>query len=505
MHANSPVASEAYNTAPDRLGSLIDQCIQGNSDAVILVAQIVSSGDPATETRIETFNNAIPGVVAQRANAGHHVMVVDMRSVTTAYLKDDLHPNDSGYKMMADLWFAGIQAVDAKGWIKPPLGLDPISGSTAACSSGQKQKCLGNPVWYNPAASGIIASGVGHGGDGKFSVNWLPQGQVASGIGLNGTGVRFVSSPMIHPPTFQLFTNFDTKADLNGDGRADYLWLNETNGAVIAYLNTGSGNKMSWAPLNDAKEIASGIGSGAGVRFADMSGSGKADYLFVEDNGAVQLYANGGPDSKGGWLWLGPRQIASGVPNAKQDNVFFPDLNEDGRADYVVIGGKGEVTLWLNLGSSLSYDITWIPLNEVATGLGTPNVSLVDISGDGRADYMIWDQLGGLTGYLNARGPKEAPVWLDQGADKSIGTGVSGSLAISWHFPKDSYIQKLHRHTSESLTGNRLASIGLFVILRTSMGMVKLIMPLSTSKLEASICILTTAKRTPASPEMAHG
>lgn len=202
MHANSPAASGSYDTAPDRLGSLIDQCIQGNPDAVVIVAQIVSSGDSATEARIQTFNNAIPGVVAQRANAGHHVVVVDMRSVTTAYLKDDLHPNDAGYKMMADLWFASIQAVGAKGWIKPPLGLDPIGGSTAACSSGQKQRCLGNPVWYNPSASGIIASGVGHGGDGKFSVNWQPLGRVGSGIGLNGTNVRFVSLPFIHPWQF---------------------------------------------------------------------------------------------------------------------------------------------------------------------------------------------------------------------------------------------------------------------------------------------------------------
>lgn len=199
MHANSPAASESYDTAPDRLGSLIDQCIEGNPDAVVLVAQIINAGDPATEARIQTYNNVVPGVVAQRANAGQHVVVVDMRSVTTAYLKDDLHPNDSGYKMMADLWFASIKAVDAKGWIKPPLGLPPVSGSTASCSSGQRQRCLGNPVWYNPSASGIVASGVGHGGDGKFSVDWQPQGRVGSGIGLNGTNVRFVSSSLIRP------------------------------------------------------------------------------------------------------------------------------------------------------------------------------------------------------------------------------------------------------------------------------------------------------------------
>ena len=192
MNINPPVASEPYNTAPDRLGSLIDQCIKGSPNAAILVAQIINSGNAATESRIETFNNAIPGVVTQRADAGHHVMVVDMRSITTNYLKDDLHPNDAGYKKMADLWFAGLQAADAKGWIKPPVGPDPVRTSTSTCSSGQKQKCLGDPIWYNPAGNGIIASGVGHGGDAKFVNQWTRQGPVASGISLNGTGVRFV-------------------------------------------------------------------------------------------------------------------------------------------------------------------------------------------------------------------------------------------------------------------------------------------------------------------------
>ena len=185
---------------------------------------------------------------------------------------------------------------------------------------------------------------------------------------------------------------------------------------------------MSWDPLNDGKPIASGVGPGAGVRFADISGSGKVDYLFVGDGGAVQLYQNGGPDGKGGWDWIGPKQIASGVPGAKQNNVFFPDINGDGRADYAVVGEKGEVSLWLNIGEYKSYDITWVPQDQIASGLGTPNISLVDISGDGRADYMIWDQLGGLTGYLNVRGPKETPIWVDQGGSKSI----AGGVGVDW-------------------------------------------------------------------------
>lgn len=197
----SPPSGGSYADAPQRLGSLIDQCIRGSSDAAILVAQIISAADAGTESRINTFNDAIPGVVAQRTNAGHHVMVVDMRSITTEYLADGLHPNDVGYQKMADLWFAAIKSADAKGWIKPPVGADPVQISKSQrppnlqCSPGsnvQRQTCSGDPVWYNPASSGKIASGVGHGGDGKFYNNWVRQGQVASGIFLNGSNVRFV-------------------------------------------------------------------------------------------------------------------------------------------------------------------------------------------------------------------------------------------------------------------------------------------------------------------------
>ena len=50
-------------------------------------------------------------------------------------------------------------------------------------------------------------------------------------------------------------------ADLDGDGRADYLWVNPKSGAVIAYLNKPN----TIIPVNGGKEIASGGGPGAGV------------------------------------------------------------------------------------------------------------------------------------------------------------------------------------------------------------------------------------------------
>lgn len=90
--------------APDRLSALLDQLILDGSDPVILVARIINYADHTTEYRIQQFNEAVPVIVDQRAKAGHKVMVVDMRSITTADLKDGLHPTDAGYQKMADLW-----------------------------------------------------------------------------------------------------------------------------------------------------------------------------------------------------------------------------------------------------------------------------------------------------------------------------------------------------------------------------------------------------------------
>lgn len=246
---NNDPPADPYSSAPDRLGALIDEIVAACPDAAVLVAQIINAANANSEARIQTFNAAIPGLVAQRASAGYKVMVVDMSSVTTSDLADGLHPTDAGYQKMADLWLGGLQAADAKGWIQPPVGPDPSS------STG-RQECLSGLFWYPQDNGADIASGVGHGGDGHFVNNWLPQGQVASGLsflGADGLGVRF--------------------ADLTGDGRADYLWVNHTTGAVIAYLNGGTGTSFApnWVPANGGNPIASGIGPGAGVFFADMS------------------------------------------------------------------------------------------------------------------------------------------------------------------------------------------------------------------------------------------
>lgn len=181
--------------APDRLGALIDQIIADSPDAIVLVAQIINAANPATESLIQVYNNAVPGEVKRRADSGHKIMVSDFRSITAADLKDGIHPTDAGYQKMADIWFKGIQEAAQKGWIKAPKTPDPKLGLPA--SGPGDRYCLQPPFWVEAIKDKAIATGVGHNGDLRFHPNWVKVDSHATGIGKDGIGVVF--------------------ADLNGD------------------------------------------------------------------------------------------------------------------------------------------------------------------------------------------------------------------------------------------------------------------------------------------------
>lgn len=68
------------------------------------------------------------------------------------------------------------------------------------------------------------------------------------------------------------------------------------------------------------------------------------------NNGEVRIWWNYGPDDDwaNGWRFVSGGVIATGVPHANWDTLRFPDINGDGRGDYVTIGVGGSLALWLN-------------------------------------------------------------------------------------------------------------------------------------------------------------
>lgn len=103
--------------APERLGALIDQCVDGFPGTVVVVATLAPLIDLEWEREREVFDSAIEGVVAERADAGERVLIAEMKVVGPA----DISTVDDGYALMAGAWFDAISTAGAKGWITAPL------------------------------------------------------------------------------------------------------------------------------------------------------------------------------------------------------------------------------------------------------------------------------------------------------------------------------------------------------------------------------------------------
>ncbi|KAM3509343.1 hypothetical protein MY10362_000678 [Beauveria mimosiformis] len=102
------------------------------------------------------------------------------------------------------------------------------------------------------------------------------------------------------------------------------------------------------------------------------------DYLIVNPrNGAVHVFCNYGADDSwdNGWKFVDGGIIASGVPHANLATLRFPDINGDGRADYVYIEKGGLLVHWPNVGSVGGTDVEFRNQKGIATGVGLDDFS----------------------------------------------------------------------------------------------------------------------------------
>jgi hypothetical protein len=145
-----------------------------------------------------------------------------------------------------------------------------------------------------------------------------------------------------------------------------------------------------------------------------MNGDGKADFIHLADNGAATLYINQGRRGTGGWGWWNWGVIASGVGTSRE-NIRFADLNGDGRADYIAVDtAKGGLNAWYNRGPANQNWATVAPLvwwnpGSVASGVShlstwstSDMVTFGDLNGDSRDEYLyIGVQDSSVYAFLN--------------------------------------------------------------------------------------------------------
>jgi lysophospholipase L1-like esterase len=356
--------------APGRLGAVIDQILADSPGVVVLVATIVPIRDAAKQARVDQYNRSVHDVVQQRLNQGKRVRAVDTSAVTAADLPDGLHPNDGGYAKMAAAFHGEIRRVISDGWVNPP-------GQGGSCSDAPGR--------------------------------WIERQNIAAGVGANGADVEF--------------------ADVDGDGRDDYLVVNDVTGAVRAWINDG-GDTPGRAGWIERGQIAAGVPHTASesIRFADVNGDARADYLVVRADGAVDAWINDGGDTPGRAGWIERGQIAAGTDS--NGPVTFEDVDGDGREDYLNVDpDDGSVDAWINDGGDTPGRAGWIERGQIASGgLAGPTeaVYLAQMTCDGRSDYLVGDENGGLRAWINDGGDTPGRAgWIERGQIAS-GTGQVG-------------------------------------------------------------------------------
>lgn len=169
-------------------------------------------------------------------------------------------------------------------------------------------------------------------------------------------------------------------ADLNGDGLADYI-IADKDGSVRAWINGGSNSWTSLGKVNpDWKSV-----TGDMVRLADVDNDGKADLIVLYAEGGARVWKNTDNGKKFESL---DSKWATGLES--REKIYFEDIDGDGYADYVIVYSGGAVK-WARNTHNNGKDgdkKNWETAETIAPGVsGIPpdTVRIRDIDGDGQA------------------------------------------------------------------------------------------------------------------------
>ncbi|KAH8883564.1 hypothetical protein GQ53DRAFT_732005 [Thozetella sp. PMI_491] len=140
--------------------------------------------------------------------------------------------------------------------------------------------------------------------------------------------------------------------DVNADGLDDMVCV-AADGSATASINQGNGsgsNPPSFTAIGTWK-TSEGYPRER-VRIGDIDGDGRADYCGLETNGDIRCWRNGWvQDVPAYWQAMGLRFTGKNMGDLS--GVRFEDINGDGRDDWIWVDTNGATTTWTNARSCL--------------------------------------------------------------------------------------------------------------------------------------------------------
>ncbi len=302
------------------------------------------------------------------------------------------------------------------GWSESELGFNPLQKQLTPSDAGGKPtySSSGSHEWWADVDGDAITDRV-----------WVPNGYTevwvskGSPAGLQ-TASRWLAQGAGGVTSTSSGGQHTKLGDVNGDGKADLVWIPEGSTGLYVALSNGNGfnTPTEWRGLFTPSIPLSSSG-GLYERLIDINVDGLNDWVWRPDGrNEIWVMLSNGNSFDAEKKWLG---IDNGIDRFSYNGQFdkYVDLNGDGILDKAWMPyGVGSGSVWVALGDGVGFKTPtiWLQGQSSADTNITPragsNETYVDVNGDGLPD-RVWTSLNSLKVALSTgAGFKPYEVWL---------------------------------------------------------------------------------------------